>query len=356
MAQLNNPITIYSIFDKPGDYWNISKIEYETVIENNRKYDSPIEIIIPTYKRPALLFEALNSALNQDVEFEYLITIIDNDPDSLNVELLNKIEYRDKIRYIRNKENLGLFGNWNRAIQVSRAPFVALLHDDDLLESNYLSRLKRVISKYPEVGVVTHVSYQIKNGEIKNPFPTIKSKVRKNTVQSISWEEYLFGNITSASCMLINKEKAIDLNGWSSHEYPSADWFFNARMSYRHKLIVYHFPISKYRWDVNVSLLPDMKKNFFVADISFIVNNLDALSEYISQFNRIRIRIRLYKLFINDTINFKKSINFYYQQRLENIVNELDMKKFSTQLYILFFNGYNRIERIVLWTFNHQRI
>lgn len=355
MDQVNNAITVYSIFDKPGDYCNIKEKEYETVIENNHKYDSPIEIIIPTYKRPTLLLEALNSAINQDVNFDYLITIIDNDPDSLNDKLLNKIEYRDKIRYIRNKENLGLFGNWNRAIQLSRAPFIALLHDDDMLESNYLSSLIKVIDKYPEVGVVTHIPYQIKNGDVIDPFLSIKSRFKKKTLQFISWKDYLYGNITSASCMLINKDKAIKINGWSSQEFPSADWFFNARMAFNHTVIIYHLPISKYRWDINTSLLPEMEQKFLNADVNFILNNLIAKSELINKFMRLRIRIKVNRI-LSSSLKSKKTNEFHYQQRVLLLLDELDKENFLTLSFSFFFIIFDIFERRLLWLFNHRRI
>lgn len=204
MDQVNNNIAVCSIFDQPGDYWDVTNNEYEILIENDIYFNSPIEIVIPTYKRPNLLLEALKSAINQDVDFQYLITIIDNDPDSMNLNFLNKLEYKNRIRYIRNKDNLSLFGNWNRAIQVSKAPFVALLHDDDLLEDNYLSCVLKIIDKYPEVGVVTHDPFNVINGKTIPPFINLEAKIKKNTLQWICWKEYLFSNITHASCMLIS--------------------------------------------------------------------------------------------------------------------------------------------------------
>jgi cellulose synthase/poly-beta-1,6-N-acetylglucosamine synthase-like glycosyltransferase len=41
-----------------------------------------ITIAIPTYKRPDLLEEAINSALNQIDFIDYEVIVVDNDPDS----------------------------------------------------------------------------------------------------------------------------------------------------------------------------------------------------------------------------------------------------------------------------------
>lgn len=355
MSEINISKVDYSIFDKPGNYLEISKKDYEVLIDNELVFNSPIEIIIPTFKRPTLLLEALNSAIKQEINLRYLITIIDNDPDSTNEMLLSKPEYKGKIRYIRNKDNLGGFGNWNRAIQVSRSPYIALLHDDDMLESNYLSNLIKVLDKFPEVGVVTHIPYQIKNGEIIDPFSNIKSKVKKNSLQLIKWKEYLFGNITFSSCMLINKDKAININGWCTQELSSGDWFFNARMAYNYNVITYHFPISKYRWDVNASLLPEVQIEVLFADANFINNNLIAENNLISPFNRLRIKINLYKRIMH-TGGLVELTEFQKQKSMFWSIDELDRRKYLTWFYILFFRFYNKIDRIVLWLVNHQRI
>lgn len=353
---MKHPDIVYSIFDKPGEYWEITEKEYEVIIDNEFHFNSPVEIIIPTYKRSKLLLEALNSALDQDVDFKYLITVIDNDPNSSNENLLNKKEYKNRIRYIRNKENLGLFGNWNRAIQVSRAPFFALLHDDDMLEKNYLSSLTKVIDMYPDVGVVTHIPYQITDGNITDPFSNIKSKIKKNSIQLIDWKDYLYGNITSASCMLINKEKAMGINGWYSKEFPSADWFFNARMAYSCELFIYHSPISRYRWDVNTSLIPEMEKYFFLADTRFMFNNLVAKGETISRFIRQRVKITLYNK-IRNNIHLVDSTNQHDLNMIQSyLYDNFTEREYRKNLCYIFLFSYNKLERIINWLLHHQRI
>lgn len=346
---MKQPDILYSIFDKPGDYWEITKKDYEVIIDNKFHYDFPIEVIIPTYKRPKLLLEALDSAINQDVDFNYLITIIDNDPDSSNENLLNKNEYRNRIRYIRNKENLGLFGNWNRAIQVCRAPFIALLHDDDLLGKNYLSTLIRIIDKYPNVGVITHTPYQIKNGNILNPFSSLESRIKKNSLQYVSWKDYLYGNITSASCMVINKQKAIEINGWSSKEFPSADWFFNARMAYNYTLLIYYSPMSYYRWLVNASLESGMNNKFYLADINFMLNNLDVGARYLSNFSRLRIKLTVIKI-INHTGIAEIVSN---HPRIESLYTQfIKMDSFTMSTIIFLSRIINKISREINWMVN----
>lgn len=90
-----------------------------------------------------MLEEALLSAINQNsVNFDYEIIVVDNEPyKNGGTETSNLMEkYKDipNFIYYRNEENLGMFGNWNRCIELARGEWVTLLHDDDLLIPNYL--------------------------------------------------------------------------------------------------------------------------------------------------------------------------------------------------------------------------
>jgi uncharacterized protein YllA (UPF0747 family) len=73
---------LISISDNPGDYNEILTESYDTLIENYNSFSSCIEIVIPTFQRNGLLRESLQSALSQDTDDSFLITIIDNNPET----------------------------------------------------------------------------------------------------------------------------------------------------------------------------------------------------------------------------------------------------------------------------------
>ena len=86
---------------------------------NNLKSSSILlTIAIPTFKRPELLKLALDSAVNQSFRGKYEILVVDNcneDKFKKKVDLiLNSFHKNENIRFIRNKTNLGMFGNWNK--------------------------------------------------------------------------------------------------------------------------------------------------------------------------------------------------------------------------------------------------
>lgn len=353
MDKVRENIAVSSIFDKPGDFKEIEKKEYEVLIENNLFFNSPIEIIIPTYKRPKLLLDSINSAINQDVELNYLITIIDNDPDSLNEKILNKLEFKDKIRYLRNKKNLGLFGNWNRALQLSNAPYVALLHDDDLLSTNYLSVMIKVIEMFPDGAVFSNLPDEIINGNVVRR-NNIGSRIRQSTIEKITWESYIMGNQTNACAMLINKAKAIELNGWASSEFPSGDYLFNARTSYRYSVYKIHLPLSMYRWDQNESLNESTKQLFYFIDVNFVYLSLQKSNQeittnkyfsYYSIYLKIKMLDKNYFHILSSTIIDHRLVSEFLKM---GILKSLIMK-FSYRVYSV-FQLWNR------WIMNSTRL
>src|SRR6187402_3516177 len=109
-------------------------LEIDLVLELGNISISPeISVMIPTYNRPLLLFEALNSALVQDYKGKYEIVIIDNcsESESLllvtqNLKLL-KIPINCKIRLYTC---LAHSNGWNMGIIKAEANFVVMLHDD----------------------------------------------------------------------------------------------------------------------------------------------------------------------------------------------------------------------------------
>lgn len=107
-----------------------------------------ISFLLPTYNRPGLLRESLESIANQEqVDFNWETVIIDNSENE-NVRIQNLACVRSfenpRFLYFQNRNNLGHEGSLNRGVTLCRATWVALVHDDDLVVRDYL----RLASEY----------------------------------------------------------------------------------------------------------------------------------------------------------------------------------------------------------------
>ena len=111
-----------------------------------------VTVCIPTYNRRALLSASLQSVLQQsfsDVE----IIVSDNgstDDTGDYVRSLND----PRIRYDRLEENIGLFGNLSRCLQLGSGRYRVMLPDDDLMLPGNLESKVRFLEQNPSAGMV----------------------------------------------------------------------------------------------------------------------------------------------------------------------------------------------------------
>jgi glycosyltransferase involved in cell wall biosynthesis len=88
-------------------------------------------IAIPVYNREKELGNALESALSQagdDIE----ILVIDNCSTDRSWEIANSFA-DPRLRLVRNATNLGLFGNFNRCLELAQGRYIRILGSDDRL-------------------------------------------------------------------------------------------------------------------------------------------------------------------------------------------------------------------------------
>lgn len=133
-----------------------SKFSQESVLcqGRHRKKTPLVTIIITTYKRPELLKQALESALNQKGFDDYQVLIVDNEGKPIEEEtptarLLK--DYKDeKVIYYRHFPTVNCSRS-DAAIRLVRSPWFVFLHDDDLLAESHLAIMTGIIKKHKEI-------------------------------------------------------------------------------------------------------------------------------------------------------------------------------------------------------------
>ncbi len=117
--------------------------------------DHPLlTVALPTCNGARHLREALAGIKAQaDVEFDLLVSDDRSDDETLNIVAE---ELGDRARVSINSERLGLAGNWNRCVELSRTAWVAIFHQDDVMHPGHLASHQRVIEAHPEapIGII----------------------------------------------------------------------------------------------------------------------------------------------------------------------------------------------------------
>jgi glycosyltransferase involved in cell wall biosynthesis len=99
-----------------------------------------VSILIPTYKRAALVPQAIRSALEQTYPSIEVLILDDCSPDD-TASACAQFTADPRVRYIRHETNQGLPRNWQFGIDTARGEFFTILHDDDALEPTFVKDL-----------------------------------------------------------------------------------------------------------------------------------------------------------------------------------------------------------------------
>ncbi len=254
-------------------------IESELLMGRDSQNKSPIlSILIPTYGRADYLYQAIDSAINQDnKDLEYEIIVVSNDPDDSLEGVIERYKDTDNFYLYRNRENIGMVGNSNRCAELARGKYIAYLHDDDYLLPNYIGYVKRAISEKPEIKCFVTgrlVQYEndcdayrkaVRKQKIRNLYflPDIGRKKYKylkiEDSLKISANMYL-----SPSCgTFMERESFFEVGGFETSILYAWDWDFFLNFNLKYPIIADYEPHAVYRIGVNASMKDSVKYDFF---------------------------------------------------------------------------------------------
>jgi glycosyltransferase involved in cell wall biosynthesis len=105
-------------------------------------------IAIPVHNGEKYLAATLASVLNQKRRADEILAVDDASTDQSS-KILQSPEWSGNVRYIFNERSTGFVDAWNRVVQFARSDFVTILHQDDLLDPEYLLNIEHGLASYP---------------------------------------------------------------------------------------------------------------------------------------------------------------------------------------------------------------
>lgn len=177
-----------------------------------------ITIAVTVYSRRDYVCDAIRSALNQTVPVK-VIVVEDCGPDPTLRDFVVK-EFGDRITYIRNPKNRGLFDNWHACMEYSRTPWLSILHDDDMLRPHFVETMLRVAAAAPGRALYFGRHARLDDGKIFPPPPVNWGKAWADIdLQRLAEECYL---LYPGQLFRIADAQAI--GGFRTASYFTGDW------------------------------------------------------------------------------------------------------------------------------------
>jgi len=110
-------------------------------------------VAIPVFNQRPYIERALRSALAQDLP-GLEVLVVDNHSDDGTWEALQPFA-RQGVRLHRNASNLGLFGNFNRSLELATMPYLRLLSGDDALAPGCLRAEIALMERNPDLAMLS---------------------------------------------------------------------------------------------------------------------------------------------------------------------------------------------------------
>lgn len=107
-----------------------------------------VTIAIPVHNGERFLGAALASALSQSLPANEILVVDDASTDQ-SAEICHSSCWSGRIRYEYNAQPSGFVDAWNRVAKKSGGDFVAILHQDDVLDAGYVSSMADIHRRFP---------------------------------------------------------------------------------------------------------------------------------------------------------------------------------------------------------------
>lgn len=200
--------------------------------------DAPlVSIGIPAYKRPNLLAEALASIAAQRTEVPFEVVVCDDGglPETRNVAERSGIA---NLRFYRNQPRLGPVANWNRCLEVAAAPWVTVLHEDDLLYPWFLAHVAPRLRK-DVVAVAVRC--------VQGPTPPALNEPAPADPKPYRPLYFLKASMTPFPGVVVSRALALEIGGFPAAQRGLADYAFWYALACRGPVATLRSPAAFYR-------------------------------------------------------------------------------------------------------------
>jgi len=203
-----------------------------------------VNACIIVYNHEKYLRDCLDGALAQQVNFDYKIIISEDCSTDKSQEICKEYQkkYPDKIKLYLNETNLGLIGNWVKALSLCNGEYIAICEGDDYwTDPNKLQKQVDFLDNNKDFALSSHNAEVIKNGLI------IRKYCGSKQAEIMDLKYILTYGSGAATCSLVIRNKTIqNLPDWFAKMH-SCDWTIQVIVTQHGKMKYFKDIMSVYR-------------------------------------------------------------------------------------------------------------
>jgi glycosyltransferase involved in cell wall biosynthesis len=218
-----------------------------------------VTVGVPSYNRPELLKEALES-VQQQTYGDFVVLVADN-ASTKDIKSVVDSMKDDRFTLHRHTNNIGSRDNWKYLFKTPNTEYYAFLHDDDVWMPNHLAEAISEFDANPTAGMYSCKARYFGN---KNDLHCTSFRPNQTGCECIPKEEaavaWLYGCIVACSSVVMRSKLLSNVGFGPSGLRVVLDWLVFARMSMRHTWLFNGSENVMYRWHNNNDSLVITKK------------------------------------------------------------------------------------------------
>lgn len=193
-----------------------------------------ISVVVPTYKRYETLIHLVTAICKQQCDgFEFNIVISDNS-DIYTTQLVEQLEkiskqYDKNILYYKNEQNIGMYPNWNRVVELANCDYACLIHADDMVLEGCLQYMWKEMIKLPSKSALVVDRYHVNSSDFASDYKPERitlNKTERRLLKILGYNRHVVHKVKPLDAVLINVpiaplclmiEKSLhrDIEGWT---------------------------------------------------------------------------------------------------------------------------------------------
>jgi len=242
-----------------------------------------VSACIIAYNHEQYIKDCLEGALKQNVDFEYEIIISEDYSTDRTREICQEYgkKYPDKIKLHLNEKNLGLIGNWVKALNLCQGEYIAICEGDDYwTDPDKLKKQVDFLDSHKDFSLSSHNAEVIKNSAV------IRKYCGDKHPEIMDLKYLLAYGSGGPTCSLVIRNSAIqNLPDWFS-KMKACDWTIQVMAARQGKMKYFKDIMGVYRKHdkgANFSSKIEAKKNGksdFALPSKYAMEMMDNLNRY----------------------------------------------------------------------------